>query len=148
MYAASQASAAMNSALGGALGALQSAAVEAYRNTGGSLEVVAVYEQQRAALNDTLALAQELGITESRLPFFMADAEDAATEYFDAINEASKATTRTGSATKQLTEEFRNLQSSVSGIFSDMFSDIGGVRLMTSCQERMHQTKQHEELLT
>ena len=129
MYAASQAAAAMNSALGGALGALQSAAVEAYRNTGGSLEVVAVYEQQRAALNDTLALAQELGITESQLPFFMADAEDAATEYFDAINEASKATTRTGSATKQLTEEFRNLQSSVSGIFSDMFSDIGGVKV-------------------
>jgi hypothetical protein len=129
MYAASQAAAAMNSALGGALGALQSAAVEAYRNTGGSLEVVAVYEQQRAALNDTLALAQELGITQSQLPFFMADAEDAATGYFDAINEAAKVTTKTGSATKQLTEEFRNLQSSVSGIFSDMFSDIGGVKV-------------------
>jgi len=129
MYAASQAASAMNSALGGALGALQSAAVQAYRNTGGSLEVVAMYEQQRAALNDTLAIAQELGITQSQLPFFMADAEDAATGYFDAINEASKATTKTGSATKSLTEEFRNLQSTVSGIFSDMFSDIGGVKV-------------------
>ncbi len=129
MYAASQAASAVSSALGGALSALEGAAVQAYRNTGGSLQVVAAYEQARATLNDTLAVAQELGITESQLPFFMSDAQEAATGYFDAINDAATATEKTASGTKSLTAEFTSLRGIVSGIFEGMFSDIGGVKV-------------------
>lgn len=127
LQAAQNAAAAVSGALGGALGALESAAVQAYKNTGGNQEIVSLYAQQRANLNDTLAIAQELGITQAQLPFFMADAQAEATAVFDAINDSATATGSVASGTKQITAEFTSLKGIVSGIFDGLFDDIGGV---------------------
>lgn len=127
LQAAQNAAAAVSSALGGALSALESAAVQAYKNTGGNQEIVSLYAQQRANLNDTLAIAQELGITQEQLPFFMADAQAEATAVFDAINNSATATGSVASGTKQITAEFTSLKGIVSGIFDGLFDDIGGV---------------------
>lgn len=127
LQAAQNAAAAVSSALGGALSALESAAVQAYKNTGGNQEIVSLYAQQRANLNDTLAIAQELGITQAQLPFFMADAQAEATAVFDAINDSATATGSVASGTKQITAEFTSLKGIVSGIFDGLFDDIGGV---------------------
>ncbi len=129
MNAASAAASAISSAMGGAFSALESAAVQAYKNTGGAQEVVDMYAQQRAALNDQLIIANELNLTSEKLPFFVADATMNATGYFDAINEAATATTKASGGAKSLTAEFSNLKSIVSGLFSDMYSDIGGVKM-------------------
>jgi hypothetical protein len=127
LQAAQNAASAISSALGGALSALESAAVQAYKNTGSNQEIVALYAQQRANLNDTLAIAQELNITEAQLPFFMADAQAEATAVFDAINDSATATGSVASGTKQITAEFTSLKGIVSGIFDGLFDDIGGV---------------------
>lgn len=127
LQSAQNAAAAVSSALGGALSALESAAVQAYKNTGGNQEIVSLYAQQRANLNDTLAIAQELGITQAQLPFFMADAQAEATAVFDAINDSATATRSVASGTKQITAEFTSLKGIVGGIFDGLFNDIGGV---------------------
>lgn len=127
LQAAQNAASAVSSALGGALSALESSAVQAYKNTGSNQEIVSLYAQQRANLNDTLAIAQELGITQAQLPFFMADAQAEATAVFDAINDSATATGSVASGTKQITAEFTSLKGIVSGIFDGLFDDIGGV---------------------
>jgi hypothetical protein len=129
LSAAAAQAAAVTSAMGGAYGALQSAAVEAYRNSGYSADVLQAYDAQLGYLKNVEQTLIDSGAAEQHLAFYAAEAADAATEGFDAYNKQFETITKSAGGAKQLTEEFRNLQSTVSGIFSDMFSDIGGVKV-------------------
>ena len=126
---AAAAAAAVSSAMGGAYSALQGAAVEAYRNSGYSQDVIDSYNVQLGYLKNVEQTLLDSGVAEQNLAFYAVEAADAATEGFEAYNKQFEAITKSSGGAAQLTEEFRNLQSTVSGIFSDMFSDIGGVKV-------------------
>jgi replicative DNA helicase len=127
LQAAQAAASAVASAMGGAYSALESAAVEAYKNSGFSSDILGTYQQQLSTLQGVEKSLIAQGVSAEMLPFAVAQATDGATDYFDAINKAATATGSAGSATKQLTQEFSSLKGNVEGIFSNLFSDIGGV---------------------
>lgn len=129
LSAAAAQAAAVSSAMGGAYGALQSAAVEAYRNSGYDPAIIQAYNTQLGYLENIEQTLVDSGVAEKELAFYAAQAGDTAKSTFDDYNKQFEAITKSGGGAKQLTEEFRNLQSTVSGIFSDMFSDIGGVKV-------------------
>ena len=129
LSAAAAQAAAVSSAMGGAYGALQSAAVEAYRNSGYDPAIIQAYNTQLGYLENIEQTLVDSGVAERELAFYAAQAGDTAKSTFDDYNKQFEAITKSAGGAKQLTEEFRNLQSTVSGIFSDMFSDIGGVKV-------------------
>lgn len=120
---------AVASAMGGAYSALQSVAIEAYKNSGYSAEVVGAYQEQLGIYKNIEQSLKNQGVSEELIGFAVAKATAGSTEYFESINEAANATERASSGTKQLTAEFTSLKGIVSGIFSNLFEDIGGVKV-------------------
>jgi len=118
---------AVSSAMSGAYSSLESAAIEAYKNTGYNEEILTMYQAQ---LGEMQAIEQSLvnqGISEEMLGFAVAEATDGFTEVYDTINKAATATEKTVGGTKQLTAEFSSLKGIVGQIFSGLYDDIGGV---------------------
>jgi len=126
---AASAAAAVSSAMGGAYSALQASAVEAYKNSGWNDEIISQYNVQLGYLESVERTLLDAGVAQENLAFYSAKAAATATEGFDAYNKQFEEIKKSGGGAKQLTEEFRSLQGIVSGLFSDMFSDIGGVKI-------------------
>ncbi len=129
LSAAAAQAAAVSSAMGGAFSSLQSAAVEAYRNSGYDPAIIQSYNTQLGYLENIERTLVESGVAERELAFYAAEAGDIAKSSFDDYNKQFEAISKSGGGAKQLTAEFSSLKSIVSGLFSDMYSDIGGVKM-------------------
>lgn len=128
---AAQAIAQANSLLGSAMSTIQSAALQAYSDSGyqsGIFEQFQATEMQAESLRSTL---QNMAPDEAA--FYMRQFTDQATEGFKAVSEYANQTEKgiggAGSATKQLTAEFSNLRGIVDGLVSSAYQDIGGADL-------------------
>lgn len=122
----------VNNLISGAISSMVGAASEAYRNTGYNPEVIAMADEAAMGLEAMRTQLESAGVSGNALTIAMTEFEDAANAPFDAINqmasEIDKASGKSGGGgAKQLTAEFQNLQSIVSGLLSGAFEDIGGV---------------------
>ena len=118
---------AVSSAMSGAYSSLETAAVQAYKNSGYNGEILTLYQAQLGEMKQIEESLVQQGVSTEMLPFAVAEATDGYTEVFDAINKSATATEKTVSGTRQLTEEFNSLKGVVGQVFSGLFDDIGGV---------------------
>lgn len=119
-----------NSIIGSSVSSLESVGLQAYKNSGFAPEVLDALIQQSAALDEFGQSAALQADSALELKGAMAQAEEGAVGYFQAINEAAEVTTKTASGPmKQLTEEFQNLRGVVSSLFSEQLADIGGAKI-------------------
>lgn len=129
MNAAKEAASALNSAMGGAFSSLQASALEAYKNSNFNSAILTHYETQYDYLKTINEILKDSGMEQHLIAFEVARVTDGITDSFDAYNQQFELIKKSGSSTRSLTEEFSNLKSIVSGIFSNLYSDIGGVDL-------------------
>lgn len=120
-----------NSLISGTLGAVESAALQAYVDSGFNPAVIDSY---RAVNMEITAMEQTLANMDSiDAKFYMKQVGEESAATFKGIselaNESTKAVGGVGSATKSLTKEFQDLRSIVDGIVSSSLQDIGGADL-------------------
>lgn len=129
--AAAQKIAHANSLLGGAISSMQSAALQAYSDSGYQSGIIEQYKAQAAVLEGMRGTLENMDPTEAT--FLMRQMTDQGTAGFKAISEYANQTEKAigggGAATKQLTKEFSNLRSVVDGLVSSAYQDIGGADL-------------------
>ena len=114
-------------AMSGAYSSLETAAVQAYKNSGYNGEILTLYQAQLGEMKQIEESLVQQGVSTEMLPFAVAEATDGYTEVYDTINKAATATEKTVGGTKQLTAEFSSLKGIVGQIFSGLYDDIGGV---------------------
>ena len=126
--AAAQAVAQANALLGSAMSSIQSAALQAYSDSGYNSGIIEQYKVQASVMEGMRSTLEGMDPTEAT--FLMRQMTDQGTAGFKAVSEYANQTTKAigggGAATKQLTKEFSNLQSIVSGLVSSAYQDIGG----------------------
>lgn len=128
---AAQAVAQANALLNSSISSLQSAALQAYSDSGYQSGIIEQYKVQSSVLEGMRTTLEGMDPTEAT--FLMRQMTDSATEGFKNVSEYANQSTKAigggASATKQLTKEFSNLQSIVSGLVSSAYQDIGGADL-------------------
>lgn len=119
----------VSSIMNSAYGSLRSAAGEAFVNLGFSEDIVYEYQRQVDYLKVIEESLRLRNADETEIYFTMLEAEKTATATLDALNEQSKAINNVSTGASRVSSSFSELKSIVSGIFSDMYSDIGGVNV-------------------
>lgn len=126
--AAAQAVAQATSLLNSAMSTMQSAALQAYSDSGYNSGIIEQYKVQASVMEGMRSTLEGMDPTEAT--FLMRQMTDQGTAGFKAVSEYANQTAKAigggGAATKQLTKEFSNLQSIVSGLVSSAYQDIGG----------------------
>jgi len=126
--AAAQAVAQANALLNSSISSMQSAALQAYSDSGYNSGVIEQFKVQQSVMEGMRTTLEGMDPTDAT--FLMRQMTDQGTAGFKAVSEyANQATKSIGGgagATKQLTKEFSNLQSIVSGLVSSAYQDVGG----------------------
>ena len=120
-----------NSLISGTLSSVESAALQAYVDSGFNPAVIDSYKVVNAEIT---AMEQTLANMDSiDAKFYMKQVGEESAATFKGIselaNESTKAVGGVGGATKSLTKEFQDLRSVVDGIVSSSLQDIGGADL-------------------
>lgn len=113
------------------LGSIQSAALQAYVDSGYDPSVIDSYRSVNAEITAMSGALEDMN--EIDAAFYMRQMTEEGSAGFKAIteyaNESTKAVGGVASKTKSLTKEFQDLSSVVGGIVSSAYSDIGGADL-------------------
>lgn len=117
-----------NSLLSGAMSSIQSSALQAYSDSGYNTAIIEQFQGVQAQAEALRTTVEGMDPTEAA--FYMRQFTDQASEGFKAVSEYANQTEKSvggvGGGAKQLTKEFTNLQSVVSGLVSSAYQDIGG----------------------
>lgn len=126
--AAAQAVAQANALLNSSISSLQSAALQAYSDSGYNSGIIEQFKVQQSVMEGMRTTLEGMDPTEAT--FLMRQMTDQGTAGFKAVSEYANQSTKAigggAGATKQLTKEFSNLQSIVSGLVSSAYQDVGG----------------------
>ena len=113
------------------IGSIESAAMQAFVDSGFDTDVIDSYKAINAQVT---AMEQSLeGMNDIDAKFYMRQVAEEGSAGFKAIteyaNESAKAVGGVKEKTVQLTKEFQDLSSTVGGVVSDAYADIGGAKL-------------------